>query len=402
MMFRFSPLTLQPTPLVIKHASSHLEAPKSQYATPLPISISSTSIFYSYQSSYLLISSSSNLAPNHFRNLCKIMSYSQYGPSQITYGHPRSLVGQHRPSYALSQPVRAAQEAFPPGHYPPDKRSSDFAKVWAACNDNQPFHDQWYQLPSSQFTYCKLAPLHQPATELDDRVSRWTRSVPYPCLLMPQQEIIQHPTRPIPSQCHVIPKSPVRAHQRHVPRNVRRPAPEHNPLGHNEALESPAVLLQAPSRRDRQWYLPSNDKPVRSSKLLHEVTSAAPPVGTVNNVVQSGVPVLNSMKRTHEQSLPVIPTPPEEDMVTPTGVSIGGRPTIRVKSGHERIDDATTMARGHGQSEPFRTPCYIRPADMKTPSDDTTTMATVQALRMMYQNPKTDYGSPPQVSSRPH
>jgi len=287
---------------------------------------------------------------------------------------------------------------------PPADVNSDFAKVWAACVESyasaqsrrmqQPINQHPLQRPTQQ------DPIPQPSAEFHAKVSRWSQAIPHPPLPIPQQclRAYDQPPRPDPPRSHSTQKS-LGSPQESDPRLAQRPVPEANPLHRTEVLESPVVLTQAPPKRGRNWPMPSNrvQMPTRSAQLLSQVTS--PP-----NPTLVACPVVNTMKRGHDDS-PIVHTSPEDELNTPPDdpmTSLLKQQVKRLPGSTDWIDDSQPHLCGNNQSKPCQTPTHDATHDRgaKTPFNNAHMMVAANALVKMYQGPKTDYSQPSQVS--PH
>lgn len=319
-------------------------------------------------------------------------------------GHHMPPDDQVPPSYGNSQPFSATIQPRNPPHHPPVDVHSDFAKVWAACVDSyssaqaQRMHQQMAQHPLHRSTTSTQQDLIlQPSSEVHAKVSRWSQAIPHPPLPVPHQclRAFEHPPRPIPPQIQGTHKSPV-SHQGPVSQFAPQPIPEANPLHRTELLESPVALLQAPLKRGRNWPMPSNrvQAPTTSAQLLSQVTSPPKPALVAG-------PVVNTMKRGHDDS-PMVHTSPEDELDTPPDdqMSLLLKQQVKPLPGStDWIDDSQPHLCGNNQSKPCQTPpnaTYHR--STKTPFNNAHMMVAANALVKMYQGSKTDYSQPSQVS----
>jgi len=294
-----------------------------------------------------------------------------------------------------------------PSNPPPVDANSDFAKVWAACVESyassqsrrmqQPINQHHLQRPT---TPTQQESTLQPSAEFHAKVSRWSRAIPHPPLPIPQQclRAYDHPPRPILPQSRGTEKSPL-ANRESDPRLAQRPVPEANPLHRTGVLESPVALTQAPPKRGRNWSMPSNrvQMPTRSAQLLSQVTSPPDPIRVAG-------PVVNTMKRGHDDS-PIVNTSPEDELDTPPNdpmTSLLKQQVKRLPGSTDWIDDSQPHMYGNNQSKPCQTPIHDSTHDRcaKTPFNDAHMMTAANALVKMYQGSKTDYSQPSQVS--PH
>jgi hypothetical protein len=316
-----------------------------------------------------------------------------------------SSYGHAPPPYGNAQPFSATIQPRNPAHHPPVDVNCDFAKVWAACVDSyssaqaQRMQQQMAQHPLHRSTTSTQQDLIlQPSSEVHAKVSRWSQAIPHPPLPTPHQclRAFEHPPRPDPPRLYTTQKS-AGSHQESVPQFAPQPVPEANPLHRTELLESPVALLQAPLRRGRNWPMPSNrvQIPARSAQLLSQVTS--PP----KHALVAG-PVVNTMKRGHDDS-PVVHTSPEDELDTPPDdpMSLLLKQQVKRQPGStDWIDDSQPHLCGNNQSKPCQTPTHDATYDRgpKTPFNDAHMMVAANALVKMYQGSKTDYSQPSQVS----
>lgn len=360
------------------------------------------------------------------------MSYSHYqAPSNYSQPHfwrpdPQLFPRPPTPCITPQHPSNR-QPPIPPNVHG-GQGSGHLDKVWEACIASQPKVEyDWDQRPTTQqtshtsfsqphqqrstnqplsrslFSQPHLQPLANrqpvhphfsqpqqalslPAAELQDRVSRWSRLIPYPSIPVPEQQI-------------VFRRLPVRSWRRSVPAPAWQPVPEPNPLHHNEALESPVVLLQAPKKRGRARGKRSKQPILRSSQMLNQVTRPYP-AAVVDNIVQADAPFVNTNGRNHELSSPLFPTPPEIKMETPSDDPMSiivKMPGMRVPGSTDWIDDSLPVPYGNDRSNPLRTPPPKPPVGEKTPFNDKNMVSAAKALWTMFQAPTTDYSSPSQV-----
>jgi hypothetical protein len=322
-----------------------------------------------------------------------------------SYGHHMPPDDQVPPSYGNSQPFSAMIQPRNPPHHPPVDVNSDFAKVWAACVDSyssaqaRRMHQQMAQHPLLRSTTSTQQDLMlQPSSEVHAKVSRWSQAIPHPPLPVPHQclRAFEHPPRPDPSRLHTTQKS-AGSHQESIPRSTPRPVPEANLLHRTELLESPVALLQAPLKRGRNWPMPSArvQIPARSAQLLSQVTSPPKPTLVAG-------PVVNTMKRGHDDS-PMVHTSPEDELDTPPDdpMSLLLKQQVKRQPGStDWIDDSQPHMCGNNQSKPCQTPTHDATYDRgpKTPFNNAHMMVAANALVKMYQRYKTDYSQPSQVS----
>jgi len=319
-----------------------------------------------------------------------------------SYGHYMPPYHQATAPYGNSQPFSAMIQPHNPPNHPPVDVNSDFAKVWAACVESyasaqsrrmqQPINQHPLQRPTQQDV------IPQPSAEFHAKVSRWSQAIPHPPLPIPHQclRAYDHPPRPVLPRSHAVQKPPG-SPRTSDPRLAQRPVPEANPLHRTEVLESPVALLQAPPKRGRNWPMPSTrvQMPTRSAQLLSQVTS--PP----NPTLGAG-PVVNTMKRGHDDS-PVVHTSPEDELDTPPDDPMSfllKQQVKRLPGSTDWIDDSQPHMYGNNQSKPCQTPTHDPTYDRgaKTPLNDAHMMTAANALVKMYQGSKTDYSQPSQVS----
>lgn len=322
------------------------------------------------------------------------------------HAQPQSSYGHTLPPYVNSRHLSAMNQPPNPPNPPYVDVNSDFAKVWAACVDSyassesrgmqQPINQHPLQHPTTLIQqYYAL----EPSADIHAKVSRWSQAIPHPPLPVPQQclRAFEHPPRPDPPRRVHPAKTSSVSHQESVPRSAPQPVPEPNPLHRNEMLESPVALLQVPPKRGRNWPMPSTrvQVPTRSAQLLSQVTS--PP-----HAPRAAAPVVSTMKRGHDDS-PMVQPSPEDELDTPPDDAIClllKQQVKRLPGSTDWIDDSPPHICGNNQSKPCQTPPYaIHDRGARTPFDDTHKEVAANALVKMYQRSKTDYSQPSQVSS---
>jgi hypothetical protein len=322
-----------------------------------------------------------------------------------SYSHHMPPYGQIPPSYGNSELSAMIQPRNPPNH-PPVDVNSDFAKVWAACVDSYSSAQvQRMQQQMAQYSLHRPTTptqqdlILQPSAEIHAKVSRWSQAIPHPPLPVPHQclRAYEHPPRPDPPRLHTAQKS-AGSHQESVPQFAPRPVPEANPLHRTEVLESPVALFQAPPKRGRNWPMPSNRVrvPTTSAQLLSQVTSPPHPTRVAG-------PVVNTMKRGHDDDSPMVHTSPEDELDTPPDDPMGlllKQQVKRLPGSTDWIDDSQPHLCGDNQSKPCQTPTHDATYDRcpKTPFNNAHMVTAANALVKMYQGSKTDYSQPSQVS----